>query len=70
MSLNEEIIINDENNNYNNKSEEKKNNNKDSFDKVYNMQKLIHKQAGLKQLCKKKIIFIKYSYSRKRFNTF
>ena len=25
---------------------------KDSFDKIFSLQKLIHKQAGLKQLCK------------------
>ena len=33
-----------------------KNNKSDSFDKIFNIQKLIHKQAGLKELCKKKII--------------
>lgn len=28
----------------------------DSFNKVFSLQKLIHKQAGLKRLCKKKIL--------------
>lgn len=31
----------------------------DSFDKVFSLQKLIHKQAGLKRLCKK-IFLIKF----------
>jgi len=56
MSSNDQIIINNENNNDINKSQEEKvekNIPKDSFDKVFNIQKLIHKQAGLKQLCKK-----------------
>ena len=56
MSSNDQIIINIENNNDVNKAQEekvKKNITKDSFDKVFNIQKLIHKQAGLKQLCKK-----------------
>jgi hypothetical protein len=56
MSSNDQIIINIENNNDVNKVQEekvKKNITKDSFDKVFNIQKLIHKQAGLKQLCKK-----------------
>jgi hypothetical protein len=56
MSSNDQIIINNENNNDVNKSQEEKvekNIPKDSFDKVFNIQKLIHKQAGLKQLCKK-----------------
>lgn len=55
MSSNDQIIINNENNNDINKSQEEKvekNIPKDSFDKVFNIQKLIHKQAGLKQLCK------------------
>ena len=55
MSSNDQIIINNENNNDINKSQEEKvekNIPKDSFDKVFNTQKLIHKQAGLKQLCK------------------
>jgi hypothetical protein len=56
MSSNDQIIINIEKNNDVNKVQEekvKKNITKDSFDKVFNIQKLIHKQAGLKQLCKK-----------------
>ena len=56
MSSNDQIIINIEYNNDVNKAQEekvKKNITKDSFDKVFNIQKLIHKQAGLKQLCKK-----------------
>ena len=56
MSSNEQVIINNENNNdsYKNKEEKvEKNITKDSFDKIFNIQKLIHKQAGLKQLCKK-----------------
>jgi hypothetical protein len=56
MSSNDQIIINNEKNNDINKSQEEKeekNIPKDSFDKVFNIQKLIHKQAGLKQLCKK-----------------
>jgi len=55
MSSNDQIIINNESNNDVNKSQEEKvekNIPKDSFDKVFNIQKLIHKQAGLKQLCK------------------
>lgn len=36
-------------------TKEEKNNKNDSFDKVFNIQKLIHKQAGLKQLCKNNI---------------
>lgn len=41
----------------NNESQENKesNNINDSFEKVSYLQKLIHKQAGLKRLCKKKI---------------
>ena len=39
----------------------------ESFDKVYNIQKLILKHAGLKELCKKKFCYnFFYSYSRKR----
>ena len=56
MSSNDQVIINNENNNdsYKNKEEKvEKNIIKDSFDKIFNIQKLIHKQAGLKQLCKK-----------------
>jgi hypothetical protein len=56
MSSNDQVIINNENNNdsYKNKEEKvEKNITKDSFDKIFNIQKLIHKQAGLKQLCKK-----------------
>ena len=56
MSSNDQVIINNENNNdsYKNKEEKvEKNITKDSFDKILNIQKLIHKQAGLKQLCKK-----------------
>jgi len=57
MSSNDQIIINNENNSDVNKSQEEKvekNVPKDSFDKVFNIQKLIHKQAGLKKLCKEK----------------
>jgi hypothetical protein len=45
-----------ENNLINTESKENKeiNNEKDSFEKVFHLQKLIHKQAGLKRLCKKK----------------
>ncbi len=56
MSSNDQVIINNENNNdsYKDKEEKvEKNITKDSFDKIFNIQKLIHKQAGLKQLCKK-----------------
>ena len=35
------------------KENEESNNVNDSFEKVLNLQKLIHKQAGLKRLCKK-----------------
>lgn len=35
----------------------------DSFDKVFALQKLIHKQAGLKRLCKFKLnLYYKNSY--------
>ena len=56
MSSNDQVIINNENNNdsYKDKEEKvEKDITKDSFDKIFNIQKLIHKQAGLKQLCKK-----------------
>ena len=56
MSSNDQVIINNENINdsYKDKEEKvEKNITKDSFDKIFNIQKLIHKQAGLKQLCKK-----------------
>ena len=49
---------NNENNKIiNNESQENNasNNISDSFEKVSFLQKLIHKQAGLKRLCKKKI---------------
>ena len=48
MSLKENEINNDK--------EEEKIIKTDSFDKIFNIQKLIHKQAGLKQLCKTKNI--------------
>lgn len=48
MSLKENEINNDK--------EEEKIIKTDSFDKIFNIQKLIHKHAGLKQLCKTKNI--------------
>ena len=47
---NNKELKNEINNNTNNEQ-------KDSFDKLFLLQQLIQKQAGLKELCKKKIIF-------------
>ena len=40
-----------------NDKEKEKNPKMESFDKVYNIQKLILKHAGLKELCKKKFCY-------------
>ena len=46
------------------------NHNNDSFNKLFSIQNLILKQAGLKELCKKKNFnYIHYSHKRKRKNT-
>lgn len=43
------------NNNIAKEKEKEKNIQFDSFNKIFNLQKLILKHAGLKQICKKKI---------------
>lgn len=54
MVEHENNLINTESKENKEINNEKVNNEKDSFEKVFHLQKLIHKQAGLKRLCKKK----------------